>query len=99
MVLVIGNTQRTLRIMECLFEHIHHTHTHTHTHTLYKRQTGKEAIDSCHTQGMYCIKEYWRDVLKRIVVVIKYLGERGLPFRGDDETFGSAHNGNHIGFW
>ena len=42
---------------------------------------------------MYCIKEYWRDVLKRIVVVIKYLGERGLPFRGDDETFGSAHNG------
>ena len=92
MVLVIGNTQRTLRIMECLVNTFN-------THTLYKRQTGKEAIDSCHTQGMYCIKEYWRDVLKRIVVVIKYLGERGLPFRGDDETFGSAHNGNHIGFW
>ena len=44
------------------------------------------------------ITEYWRDVLKRIVFVFKYLGERGLPFRGDDETFGSAHNGNILDF-
>ena len=70
-----------------------------HTHTLCKRQTGKEGIDSWHTHKMDRITYYWRDVLKRIVFVLKYLGERDLPFRGDDDTFGSAHNGNYLGFW
>ncbi|KYN00128.1 Zinc finger MYM-type protein 1 [Cyphomyrmex costatus] len=40
--------------------------------------------------------EYWRNVLKRVVVVIKNLSSRGLPFRGSDERFGSLHNGNYM---
>lgn len=39
---------------------------------------------------------YWRNVLKRVVAVIKSLASRGLPFRGDDEKFGSQHNGNYM---
>jgi len=42
-------------------------------------------------------RRYWRDVLQRAVEVIKFLAERGLPFRGDDEVFGSGNNGNYMG--
>ena len=39
----------------------------------------------------------WKQVLKRVVAVARFLAERGLPFRGDDSTFGSPHNGNFPG--
>jgi len=42
-------------------------------------------------------KSYWRDVLKPVVETVKFLAERGLPFRGTDETFGSETNGNYLG--
>ncbi|KAL4135323.1 hypothetical protein QTP88_006938 [Uroleucon formosanum] len=41
--------------------------------------------------------QYWIDVLKRVVAVIKYLSSRGLPFRGDNEVFGVKNNGNFLG--
>lgn len=41
--------------------------------------------------------EYWRNVLKRIVAVIRFLASRGLPFRGDNEILGSPNNGNYLG--
>ena len=34
-------------------------------------------------------KVYWRAVLKRVVAVVKFLCERGLPLRGGNEVFGS----------
>ncbi|XP_046750285.1 uncharacterized protein LOC124413609 [Diprion similis] len=40
---------------------------------------------------------YWRNVLKRVASVILFVSERGLPFRGDNEIIGSAHNGNYLG--
>ena len=36
-------------------------------------------------------------MLDRVVEVIKFLAERGLPFRGSDETVGSSNNGNYLG--
>lgn len=39
---------------------------------------------------------YWRNVLQRVVAVIKSLSTRGLAFRGDDERFGSLRNGNFM---
>lgn len=39
---------------------------------------------------------YWKNVLKRVVAVIKSLASRGLPFRGHEEKFGSLHNGNYL---
>jgi len=41
--------------------------------------------------------QYWRNVLQRVVEVIKFLTSRGLPFRGENETFGSNRNGNFLG--
>lgn len=40
---------------------------------------------------------YWRKVLLRIVEVIKFLGSRGLAFRGDNQKLGSKQNGNYLG--
>ncbi|XP_039303482.1 zinc finger MYM-type protein 1-like [Solenopsis invicta] len=40
---------------------------------------------------------YWKDVLKKIVGVIKFLASRGFAFRGDNQTIGSQSNGNYLG--
>ena len=42
-------------------------------------------------------KVYWIAVLKRVVTVVKFLCERGLPLRGGNEVFGSFQNGNFLG--
>ena len=42
-------------------------------------------------------KQYWREVLRRDVSVIKSLGEKGLTFREHDKLLGSAHSGNYLG--
>lgn len=41
--------------------------------------------------------DYWRNVLTRIVSVVKFLASRGLPFCGDNEILGSPNNGNYLG--
>jgi len=40
---------------------------------------------------------YWIDVLKRILIAIRFLSERDLPFRGSNEKFGLVNNGNYLG--
>lgn len=40
---------------------------------------------------------YWKQVLYRVVAVVKFISQRGLPFFGTNETFGSVHNGNFLG--
>lgn len=41
--------------------------------------------------------EYWQEVLKRVISVIKFLASRSLPFRGDKEVFCVNNNGNYLG--
>ncbi|GFU72299.1 zinc finger MYM-type protein 1 [Trichonephila clavipes] len=41
--------------------------------------------------------EYYYNVLKRVIAVVKYLAITSLAFRGTEEVFGSPHNGNFIG--
>ncbi|KAL4148479.1 hypothetical protein QTP88_002712 [Uroleucon formosanum] len=40
---------------------------------------------------------YRKEVLKRIVAVIKFLSSRGIAFRGENQIIGSQHNGNYLG--
>lgn len=40
---------------------------------------------------------YWRQLLKRVISVIRFACERGLPLRGDNEILGSVSNGNYLG--
>ena len=42
-------------------------------------------------------KKYWVEVVRRVVAVVTFLAERGLPFRGDDELIGIRRNGNFLG--
>ncbi|XP_075033815.1 zinc finger MYM-type protein 1-like [Mixophyes fleayi] len=42
-------------------------------------------------------QNYSREVLKRVVSVIKFLGGRGLPFHGINELLGSPQNGWFLG--
>ena len=42
-------------------------------------------------------QEYWLHVMERISAVVCTVTERGLPFRGDNEQFGSPNNGNYLG--
>ena len=42
-------------------------------------------------------KKYWVEVVRRVVAVVTFLAERGLPFRGHDEHIRSRHNGNFLG--
>jgi hypothetical protein len=42
-------------------------------------------------------RQYWKEVLKRIVEVIKFLASRGLPLRPDNQTMDSVGNGNYLG--
>jgi hypothetical protein len=41
-------------------------------------------------------RQYWKEVLKRIIAVIQFLASRGLPLRGDNQTIYSAGNGNYL---
>lgn len=65
--------------------------------SLLYRGKGIRTVDVSMATEMEAAKQYWREVLKRIVAVIKFLWKRGLPFRGDSELLGSSHNGNFLG--
>ncbi|KAG5898224.1 hypothetical protein JTB14_005600 [Gonioctena quinquepunctata] len=39
---------------------------------------------------------YWKNILMRVVAVIKGLASRGLAFRGSNEKFGDQHSENYI---
>lgn len=62
-----------------------------------KRSKGTQTIHVGFEKQIKEEKHYWREVLRRVAAVIKFLAERGLPFRGDDELLYSPHNGNYLG--
>ncbi len=64
---------------------------------LFHRSKNTQAMDSALVKQIAGKKEYGKQVLKRVVAVIKFLAERGLAFRGEDELLGSPHNGNYLG--
>lgn len=61
------------------------------------RVANKETLDRVLVEEIEKEKNYWREVLKRIVSTVKFLAVRGLAFRGTDEKFGSLSNGNFLG--
>lgn len=54
-------------------------------------------VDAALVKQMESEREYWQSILKRVVETIRFLAERGLAFRGSDETVGSPNNGNYLG--
>ena len=54
-------------------------------------------IDNQFFQGLQTQKKKWRDLLKRILDVILFLGQRGLALQGDSNLIGDPSNGNFLG--
>ena len=61
------------------------------------RSKSECCIDGGIIKQLESTRQYWRDVLKRVVVVVKLLASRGLALRGRDEILGSPHIGNFLG--
>ncbi|GCB86071.1 hypothetical protein scyTo_0026691 [Scyliorhinus torazame] len=61
------------------------------------RKSNKKAVDQQLEEQMKKTIQYYFEVLKKVVAVIKFLSERGLAFRGHEEKWGSPNNGNFMG--
>ncbi|GCB60504.1 hypothetical protein scyTo_0009187 [Scyliorhinus torazame] len=61
------------------------------------RKPNKNIVDQQLEEQMRKTIQYYFEVLKRVVAVIKFLSERGLAFRGHEEKWGSPNNGNFMG--
>lgn len=55
-----------------------------------------QRIDSALISQLEGEKNYWKNVLRRIVTVVKTLSSRGLAFRGKTDKFGCVKNGNFL---
>ncbi|KMQ83897.1 zinc finger mym-type protein 1, partial [Lasius niger] len=63
---------------------------------LIQRNRTEGRVDSGLCRNVKNEIEYWRNVLKRVIVAVKALASRDLPFRGSSERFGSLKNGNFM---
>lgn len=77
-----------------------HEKSANHRHsmlTLLHRTKNVGTVDASLRRQRDAEGKYWKDVFRRIVAVIKFLSEKGLPFRGNDEHLCSSSNGNYLG--
>lgn len=77
-----------------LKEHEQSAEHRLNTKTFVLRGNVLGKIDSALHENYLKEVEYW---LKRVVDVVKFLGTRGLAFRGSQEIFGFQGNGNFMG--
>lgn len=66
------------------------------TTTLKERGDKLGKVDSQVTEMIDQEISTWKMLLQRVVIVIKALASRGLPFRRSTEVFGSNSNGNYM---
>ncbi|KYN03086.1 Zinc finger MYM-type protein 1 [Cyphomyrmex costatus] len=64
--------------------------------SLIMRENIVGTINEKLTESLHIEIKYWKQVLRRVISVIKKLSSRGLPFRGHTEKFGSVHSENYI---
>lgn len=61
------------------------------------RCTNLENLQSLLHKQIIEEKNYWKEILTRILSVVRFLSSRGLPFRGSTQRIGEASNGNFLG--
>jgi hypothetical protein len=64
---------------------------------IVKRRDSNEVVNKQIVAQLESEQKYWRQLLQRLVDVIKHLATRGGSFRGSDELIGSVSNGNYLG--
>ncbi|CAH9128174.1 unnamed protein product [Cuscuta epithymum] len=78
---------------ELSMDHIHNLQAWREAEVRLKKRV---TIDASREQAINKEKEYWRAVLKRIVVVVKTLATCNIAFRGDNERIVDENNGNFL---
>jgi len=76
-----------------------HENSKNHKLCVIKMKERGEVLNRIDQKLKYQVEteiSYWKNVLNRVVAVVKSLSSRGLSFRGDDDHFGSVHNGNFM---
>lgn len=84
-------------IQEYVLSHENSADHKQSTLTYTRRGHIASRIDRALVNQYNCEVQYWKDILKRIVAVVKFLTSRGLAFRGENQTAGSPNNGNYLG--
>uniref|UniRef100_A0A8C5EZQ7 TTF-type domain-containing protein n=1 Tax=Gopherus evgoodei TaxID=1825980 RepID=A0A8C5EZQ7_9SAUR len=59
----------------------------------------RTSIDQLELQAFLKERDFWRNVVKRMVDVVIFLSERNLAFRGSNEKLGDPSNGNFLGLF
>ena len=67
------------------------------TTTLCRRAKVSGRVNSLLIEQGQTERIYAKAVLERVVATIKFLAERSLAFRGNDQVIGSPSNGNFLG--
>ena len=68
-----------------------------HLIELLMRKRSGGCVDSQLVSQIEEEKKYWSVLFEQIIEVVKFLAERGLAFRGSNETIGFHNNGNYLG--
>ena len=87
-------------IGERLKEHetgIEHVKNMTTWYELRLRLKKNETIDKTAQRLIEKEKDHWKNVLKRIVSIVKFLAKHSLAFRGSNEKLYQNSNGNFLG--
>ena len=70
---------------------------HSEWWTLCRRAKASGRANSPLIEQYQAEQIYAKAVLERVVATIKFLAERSLAFRGNDQVIGSSSNGNFLG--
>jgi hypothetical protein len=61
------------------------------------RLQNNQTIDSVAQRELEKEKEHWRRVLLRILLIVKFLAEHNIAFRGTNSKLYQGNNGNLLG--
>ncbi|XP_012832881.1 PREDICTED: zinc finger MYM-type protein 1-like [Erythranthe guttata] len=89
------NISSRLKGHECSNDHIICMSRWIETET---RMRKRETIDKSLQEKMNNEKDYWRQVLLRIIALVKTLSQQNLALRGSNETLFEDGNGNFLKF-
>ena len=75
-----------------------HLQNMTTWYDLCLRLQNDTTIDKVAQQQFEKEKEHWKNILLRIITIVKFLGKHNLAFRGTNEKLHQNSSGNFLGF-